>query len=268
MLTGLSERIVGGKHTDINEFPWLALLIYSSGTTGNKQSANCGGVLISHRYILTAAHCLKGTIIPVGWKLAKVRLGEYDTRTNPDCIKDKANSKVCADDAITAGIEKQIVHEKYTNDDEKYDIALLRLDRDIPFTNYIKPICLPSNDAIGNKLFVAGWGETENGSRSNIKLKVSVPLVNKQQCERKYSRAEVTLGFGQICAGGVEGEDSCSGDSGGPLMSEEKGSDGIGRWTAVGVVSFGPSPCGFPDWPAVYTRVIDFIPWILSKLEP
>ncbi|XP_029050777.1 CLIP domain-containing serine protease 2-like [Osmia bicornis bicornis] len=260
------QRVVGGEHTDIDEFPWMALLIYS---TPNGETASCGGALISTRYVLTAAHCLRSKNMPISWSLVNVRLGEYDTITNPDCVKDDANSTVCADDVITVGIEKQIAHENYNplSPDQKYDIALLRLNRDIPFTNYVKPICLPSNDAIGNNLFVAGWGKTENGFSSNIKLKVSVSLVSKQQCEQTYSIRGVTLGFGQICAGGVVDKDSCTGDSGGPLMSVEKGSDGTGRWTAVGIVSFGLTACGFPNWPVVYTRVIDFIPWILSKLE-
>jgi transmembrane serine protease 9 len=116
-------------------------------------------------------------------------------------------------------------------------------------------------------LQVAGWGKTESRSSSNVKLKLSLPLVDQDQCNQVYGNVSVQLGYGQICAGGQRGKDSCRGDSGGPLMTVEALPDGSGRWSVVGVVSFGPSPCGMPGWPGVYTKVQDFVPWILSKLR-
>lgn len=263
----LTQRIFGGETTDIDEFPWMALLEYAKP---NGRTTACGGVLIGKRYVLTAAHCVKGKDLPKTWSLENVRLGEYDTNTNPDCIRDGRVILVCADEPVTVGVEEQIAHENYrpNSKDQKYDIALLRLTRDVSFTNYVKPICLPPNAAIGEKLYAAGWGKTENRTASNVKLKVSLPRVEKEQCQTTYANAGVNLGVGQICAGGQKGKDSCRGDSGGPLMTLERTREGTGKWSVVGVVSFGPSPCGMPGWPGVYTKVSDFVPWILSKMKP
>ncbi|XP_076164420.1 CLIP domain-containing serine protease HP8-like [Ptiloglossa arizonensis] len=263
----LSQRIFGGERTELDEFPWMTLLEYLKP---NGKTTACGGVLISRRYVLTAAHCIKGKDLPNTWRLESIRLGEYNTETDPDCVQDGETTVVCADDPITVGIEEQIAHENYRpiSRDQRYDIALLRLSRDVAFTSYIKPICLPPSNSFGQKLYVAGWGKTENSSSSDVKLKLSLPLADNQQCKQTYGNAGVTLGYGQVCAGGQKGKDSCRGDSGGPLMSLERTRDGTGRWSAVGIVSFGPSPCGMPGWPGVYTRVIDFVPWILSKMRP
>lgn len=261
----LKIRIVGGKRTALDEFPWMALLEYQKP---NGRSTACGGVLINKRYVLTAAHCLKGKDLPSTWRLTSVRLGEYDTDSDHDCIQDE-NESICADDPITVGIEEQYVHEQYRplSRDQKYDIALLRLSRDVASTNFIKPICLPRNPSFGEKMYVAGWGKTENTSYSNVKLKLSLPLSNTEECQRIYGQVGVNLGFGQVCAGGQKDKDSCRGDSGGPLMSIERYPDGGAKWNAVGVVSFGPSPCGMQGWPGVYTKVYDYIPWIMSKLR-
>lgn len=264
----LRQRIFGGNRTGLDEFPWMALLEYTT-TTGDVKTS-CGGVLISKRYVLTAAHCLVSEQLQTrGLRLTGVRLGEFNVLTNPDCIQDDEDT-ICADEPISVGIEEQIVHENYNQYSlhQYNDIALLRLDRDVQTTAYIKPICLPSTASLTEKLYVSGWGRTETGYASAVKLKLSVPLFDRDRCaEVYYANARVRLGYGQFCAGGELNKDSCSGDSGGPLMAFRRRADGNGRWTCVGVVSLGPSECGTQGYPGVYTRVIDFIPWILGKLR-
>lgn len=196
-------------------------------------------------------------------------MGEYDTAQEVDCINE-SGSRVCADPTVTIPVEEQIAHEDYipTAKEQRNDIALLRLARDVPFSHYVKPICLPEDPSLGRLLDVAGWGKTETRSESNFKLKVRLPLVQNDDCRRTYQNAGVELGDGQICAGGQVGKDSCRGDSGGPLMSRVRApNDDKPKWVSVGVVSFGPSPCGMPGWPGVYSKVHDFVPWILRNIK-
>lgn len=95
-----------------------------------------------------------------------------------------------------------------------------------------------------------------------------VPVKENQACVERYKSANVLLNDGQLCAGGEKGKDSCRGDSGGPLMTVSVDQTNSVNWYAVGVVSFGPSPCGLENWPGVYTRVSKYVPWIIDKLKP
>ena len=57
-----SQKIVGGENAPIGDYPWLALLGYSSNATISKDNPmhwHCGGSLIGDRYVVTAAHCIK-----------------------------------------------------------------------------------------------------------------------------------------------------------------------------------------------------------------
>lgn len=90
-------------------------------------------------------------------------------------------------------------------------------------------------------------------STSNIKLYVELNGVPLSQCNQVYRSQNVVLGDKQLCAGGQPGKDSCRGDSGGPLMGLDSSDRQKPYHYLVGVVSFGPSPCGLENWPGVYT---------------
>ncbi|KAL7727639.1 hypothetical protein ACLKA6_014979 [Drosophila palustris] len=268
-----ANRIIGGTKTQLFEFPWMALLKYKKPS--NEYGFNCGGALINSRYVLTAGHCLASSKLEkYKWELHSVRLGEWDTSTAPDCVTELSKKQTCAPMHMDIEIEKRIVHELYVPNsiDQMHDIALLRLKQLVSFTEYVKPICLPVGEDVRNNNFegyamdVAGWGVTEDGNPSSVKLKITVDVWNHKQCQDKYRVYQMHLNGSQLCAGGKNQIDTCQGDSGGPLMVPTN----VGQqevFFVAGVTSYGPVPCGLQGWPGVYTRVGNFIDWVIDKLE-
>lgn len=261
------DRIVGGERAGITAYPWIARIEHYD-QRNNKYAFHCGGSLINERYVLTAAHCLSG--IPKGWTITSVRLGEWDTASNPDC-----DDGECYDVVQDIAVEKVIIHENFINSRTEVhnDIALLRLAKPAVNSDTVTPICLPLDSSFrnrpsdGSRLFVAGWGQTEMDSGSRYKLHVSVPKVTIQHCQNKYPAANIDER--QICAGGEAGKDSCRGDSGGPLMEvlPPTRQQPQPAFYMMGVVSFGRQ-CGLADVPGVYTKVNHFGDWILNHIEP
>lgn len=89
-----------------------------------------------------------------------------------------------------------------------------------------------------------------------------MPIVNHSECRVLYRAVGIDIDDSQLCAGGIAGEDSCRGDSGGALMKLQGD-----NWFVEGIVSFG-NKCGLAGWPGVYTRVSSFEDWIKSNLRP
>nr|XP_026492018.1 phenoloxidase-activating enzyme-like isoform X3 [Vanessa tameamea] len=265
------NKIFGGNETAIDQYPWLTILEYR-GIKDNKIKLLCGGALISSKYVLTAGHCVAGQVLRVGTPV-NVRLGEYDTASyDKDCVEVEGGGQDCNEPVMIIPIEKVIPHKDYNPESalKRHDIALLRLTDAAPYTDFIRPICLPISDIMQttspHMLFVAGWGAiSDMKSFSNVKLHVELPYKPLKECQRSYEvpGRKVKLWNGQICAGGVEGKDSCKGDSGGPLMFD------TGRiYQVVGIVSFGPTPCGIESVPGVYTKVYEYLPWIRRQMKP
>ena len=65
-------RVIGGEDANRGSWPWQILLIYGG-------TPRCGGTLISQTWVITAAHCVRGST----WRF-KVR---YVTFLNPGRIK-------------------------------------------------------------------------------------------------------------------------------------------------------------------------------------
>lgn len=99
----------------------------------------------------SAAHCVAK--VPNSWKLVHVKLGEYDTATNPDCKTDGFGDTQCNDKYKIIKVVEKIVHSGYLpNGREQHnDIALLRLETPVKYTQFIKPVCLPIEKTIKSK---------------------------------------------------------------------------------------------------------------------
>ncbi|XP_049961052.1 trypsin-7-like [Schistocerca serialis cubense] len=231
------SRIVGGQAADVSEFPWMARLTYFN-------RFYCGGTLINDRYVLTAAHCVKGFM----WFMIKVTFGEHD----------RCNS--------TMRPETRFVLRAFTGDfsfmNFDHDIALLRLNDRVPITQDIRPICLPPNDEKlyeGTKAVATGWGTLqEDGKASCILQEVEVPVMTNEECRKNTKYRESMITDNMMCAGYPDGmKDSCQGDSGGPLGRERDDK----RFELIGVVSWG-NGCARAGYPGVYTRVTRYLDWI------
>ena len=166
------------------------------------------------------------------------------------------------------------------------DIALIKLDGEAEYHNFVQPICLPwwddhedytLNTFAGHKTIieVAGWGATlKNGARpADILQFLKVPIFEQERCKETYKQRGATLEKNQLCAGGVPGEDSCNGDSGSGLMRKVSIPVTVGdtvifetRSQLIGAVSFGPSYCGTKGVPGVYARVNSYLSWVLDKV--
>lgn len=83
-------------------------------------------------------------------------------------------------------------------------------------------------------------------------------------CKVVYS-AITAITDSQLCAGAERGYDACKGDSGGPLMGTYPNSD---VYYLEGIVSFGVPTCGKGRVPGVYTRITNYMKWILDHMKP
>ncbi|VVD00073.1 unnamed protein product [Leptidea sinapis] len=176
-----TRRIVGGQDAGPNEFPMMAGLVEYEG----QASLICGGVIISNRYVLTAAHCLLGR----NYNNLAVIVGEHDTSTGDDSPATKGYR-----------LSSITTHPMFNNNTYDYDIAILKTAQPIQFSQYVSPACLPfkfSNyDFTNQKVIILGWGTLFiGGPRPNVLQKVEVNVISQPSCQRSVS----TLTSRQMC---------------------------------------------------------------------
>ncbi|GJQ73801.1 hypothetical protein Trydic_g18741 [Trypoxylus dichotomus] len=243
------SKIFGGRDAKSRELPHMAALGYGPS---NNITWRCGGSLISERFVLTAAHCLRSGNLCV----QHVRLGDIDIKSDKD------------DTGVQQfTVEQTFIHPSVKSPARYHDIALLRLSAEVLFTEYVIPACVGlSSDLNQTAPTVAGWGLTENGPSNTLKI-APVEYVPTSRCNRAYGH-QVSFPRGvmdslAICAGGINGTDTCQGDSGGPLQIINDSYDFGSFPEIVGITSLG-ALCG--ELPGLYTRVYHYLPWIIETI--
>lgn len=250
----LTGKILHGEKTVQGEWPWQ-LAYVENRRLG--MSITCGAALIGHSTAITAAHC----ILPRRLDKTFLYFGKYYT----DFSKDD-------NEVLSRKASEFIVHPRYNRRNMDNDIALVRFSPEVQYTTKIQPICLPTPETTsenlqrGAKGWVTGWGTTENGTDSDILLMAQLPVVSSGQCRDMYRRENLTIQItnNMYCAGHAEGgTDSCTGDSGGPMVFYDSVTE---SYVLEGIVSFGvkgpTGSCGQKNRYGVYTKVSNYATWI------
>ncbi|XP_064917194.1 coagulation factor XI isoform X2 [Columba livia] len=187
-------RIVGGTDSAPGEWPWQVSLHVKL----SRRRHVCGGSIISNQWILTAAHCVMSLANPNIWHVYAGILKQSEINEDTPFFK----------------VEEIIVHPQYKYARTGYDIALMKLDKPMNFTDLQLPICLPSKedaDILYTDCWVIGWGyRKEKGRVEDILQKATVPLMSREECQARYRKRRI--GDKVICAGYDEGgRDACKG---------------------------------------------------------
>jgi secreted trypsin-like serine protease len=221
---------VGGVPVaSIDDFPYFAT---------NSFSGRCGAALIAPNILITAAHC--SSTFSIG---QTVYIG---ITTLLPILNNRESIKIVA----------RLRHPNFDSVRYDNDVMLLQLE-----SSSTAPLVTlntnPNVPATGDLVTAIGFGRTSYlGPTSSTLLQMSVPVTSESVCASAFQGFSVctfTNATIKLCAGG-DIVDSCTGDSGGPLLHGSSN-------TLVGIVSCGKK-CAEPGYPGVYTRVtgvMDFV---------
>lgn len=166
------------------------------------------------------------------------------------------------------GVSRRIEHEDYNDPALYHDIGMVRLDREVKFSLYKHPACLPFDDGEQHETFIAiGWGQKAFAKKESKKLlKVQLRGYGQRCVETTDRNEELPNGFNstiQLCIGSKDNKDTCNGDSGGPALAYHMTYPCM--YHVMGITSAGVS-CATPDIPSAYTRVHYYLNWIKREL--
>jgi prostatin (serine protease 8) len=229
------RTVVSGTDADPKRYPYFARLDYE-GEFG------CGATLIHKDFLLTAAHCA----FPEDLGILDAYIGAVDHSV------------------VDAGLRRPVTqifqHEAYDDLSASTDIALLQIDS-VPddFLRYILPLARDRNLLQhGDSVTVIGLGLTQDdGEDAEVLQEAELKIIDDETCDAMYDGDIHRKSM--LCAAD-ESQDSCNGDSGGPLiLLGESPADDV----QVGVVSWGEG-CGDQAYPGVYADVAYTKGWIDS----
>lgn len=135
----------------------------------------CGGTLIrvndnleESDIVLTAAHCVGfGNTADSGYSTWTVTAGKQSFSQNEQGQQER-------------NVVQAVTHSDYQAPGVHDDVAILKLDRSIKFSDTIRPPCLPSEgdpEPIGKQCVTAGWGRVYGEFLNKKSIQISLVTI-------------------------------------------------------------------------------------------
>ncbi|KAL9692891.1 hypothetical protein quinque_012176 [Culex quinquefasciatus] len=207
------------------------------------------GVILSSRYILTPASAYSYYYF-FG---VRVLFGEI---YHPHTAEDSYFANRTYRDVMNAN---SVIHENFVfGASSKFNLALLRFDKDIEFNDRIQPMCLPNVRPEPPKVFTI--------LPDVVDVNSTVTRVDFGRCSKiwqRYSfRGNLEFSEGHTCVKLEREHDDCYGIEGSPLLGSFV-DHGVQRF-----VQYGFKYCGnCTDGLQIYTDVSYHLEWILEKIK-
>lgn len=242
-------RIIGGQDALIEDYPWQVGLL-RGGAGSDYDRLVCGGSILSEDWVLTTASCATSFLYSV-----KAGSGNLSTV-----------------DGVEVPIARVHAHPDFDPISRVNDIALLRLSLPLDLsTATAKPISLMNAAAVSRGLQepgvgarISGWGSTlPSGTQHPSQLQQAlVPILAADDPGLGYAPTSITASM--LPAGFISGgTDSCTSDTGGPLVVSDPTAPGAHR--IAGVTSWGIG-CAQPHYPWVYSKVSSYQAWLEDRI--
>jgi secreted trypsin-like serine protease len=157
------------------------------------------------------------------------------------------------------------IHERYDDFTLLNDVALLILPTYAYLTREVQLISLAYDTTANYMNYVArigGWGRISDVTLeiSNVLRFVEVSVISSEVCEKSFPKV---ITKGNICTASNQGKSACNGDSGAPLTI----TNWDGRYMQIGIVSFGSLFGCEQGAPVVYTKISEFMPFIIRNVK-
>lgn len=176
--------ITGGTRVETMEKRPYQVAINVNYTRYWHADCPCGGTIISQNFILTAAHCLKKP----DPKYYVIRVGALESEWWGSIYD----------------VKELILHPKYTLEHLRYDMALMRLEKNIQFTKIVQPIPMVDVNFTMHDFAItkaSGYGaELVNGKALGYLKEIQLGTVEWEYCRTFYD----DLLENQICANATE----------------------------------------------------------------
>ncbi|XP_012267803.2 trypsin-7-like [Athalia rosae] len=230
------SRIVGGTDTTITKWPFVVSLQYEWDDFEWKTLHFCVGTILNKDWILTSGNC-------------------YDTLVYANCTV-RAGSDHFHMNGTVHRIDTVVRHPQYGEFNSDYDVALIKLNTSLEFSDSIQPVTLPEVNVtypVGTFFSMPSWGAPRLFDDITLRLQeIDVPTISFDLCKTVYGEAVTERMFCSYYRPGDDAFGMCVGDTGAPAVV-----DGV----VIGIASWHYA-CSSPGYPNVYANLPLMVDWI------